>query len=70
MANVTEKINALIETQYWLGYDHTQMAIMAAGAVSGVSDIDILEPAEDIHVDVDWVVVVTDVIIEYAGRRE
>lgn len=70
MTNVRANIAALIEAQYWLGFDHTQMAIMAAGAVSGVSDIDILEPAEDIHIEVDWVVRVTEVIIEYAGRRE
>ncbi len=68
--NITTALNALIEKQRYLGVDHTKMAIMAACALHGVANIEIVEPATDTFVDENWVVMVNSVTVDYAGRSE
>ena len=65
---ITANLGKLIEDQYWLGHDHSHTAIHAACALSGVHHVDIIEPAEDVAVDLDWIVKVSGVTIRLAGR--
>jgi phage-related baseplate assembly protein len=61
---------ALAGDQFWLGHDHTHMAILKAAAQPGVQNVKILEPATDLKVDPMSVVVVTDVVLRIKGRAE
>jgi len=70
MAQLRANIDALIEKQRWLGYDHTRAAIDAALMVSGVHNVSVIEPAEDIMVRNDWFVRVNSVDLQYGGRAE
>ncbi len=60
----------LIEEQRWLGFDHTLTAIHGTLSKGGVPYAEIVEPAADVIVDQHGVVKVTEVLIEYKGRRE
>lgn len=68
LISIKTNLEKLIESQYWLGHDHTLMAINAVCAISGVHHVDILEPTNNIEVGSDWVVKVTDVIVTLSGR--
>ena len=61
-------LQRLIDSQYWLGHDHTHTAIHAACALSGVHHIDIVSPTEDVTIPLDWVVKVTNLTVRMAGR--
>lgn len=67
---IRQRLEALIVDQYWLGHDHTRMAIHAATAVGGVANAIIDEPATDIATPPDWVVKVTGIELEVVGRTE
>lgn len=68
ISTVAANLQKLTENQYWLGHDHTHMAIDAACSISGVHHVDIIEPAENIYVESDWVVRVTEITVTLAGR--
>jgi phage-related baseplate assembly protein len=71
VAGVKTKLAALRDRQYWLGVDHTRMAIAAACAtVNGVQNAIIEEPAVDLSIKPDWIAVVDQIIVEYKGRME
>jgi len=70
MTKLNTAITNLIETQRWLGYDHTHVAISAAMYITGVYNIVIDEPAEDVLVADDGLVQVSDVKLTYIGRGE
>jgi len=67
MDSIRTALAALVEAQYWLGQDHTLMAIHAAAALPGVHNAVILEPTADILVEPDWIVKVNNIVLEYAG---
>jgi phage-related baseplate assembly protein len=65
---IEKNLSILITEQYWLGHDHSLMAINACCAMPGVHHVDIVEPTEDIFVPLDWVVRVNKVEVKMAGR--
>lgn len=67
---LARKLQELVVSQYWLGYDHARSAIDAAATLPGVHHVVIDEPAEDIEVPPDWVVVVTKIGVQIVGRTE
>ena len=70
MARIKANLDALVEKQRWLGYDHTLMVINGAMAIAGVHHADILEPAANINASPKDVVRVTEIILTYKGRAE
>jgi phage-related baseplate assembly protein len=68
LIKIKENLTKLAEDQYWLGHDHSLMAINAACAFSGVHHIEVVEPTEDIFVPLDWVVRVNSITVTLAGR--
>ena len=68
LTKIEGNLEKLILDQYWLGHDHNHTAIHAACALSGVHHIHVVEPAEDVNVDLDWIVKVTGVTLRLAGR--
>jgi phage-related baseplate assembly protein len=70
LAELYDGLDALIEEQRWLGYDHTITAIHGVFARGGVHRATILSPAADVLVSPRGVVQVTDVKINYRGRDE
>jgi phage-related baseplate assembly protein len=71
MINLRRNLEALVERQNWLGFDHTRMAIATAcGNVSGVQNVHIREPAQSISVDLRGLVEVTGIDLSLKGRRE
>lgn len=73
-ANVTltalrQSLEALVDRTAWLGVPLTRMAIaQACGNVIQVQNVNIVEPAADIAVDLRSVVRVTDINLELKGR--
>jgi len=65
---IISNLQTLVSEQYWLGHDHSHTAIHAACALSGVHHVDIIEPAEDVFIPLDWVVKVTNISVLLAGR--
>lgn len=59
---------ALIEKQRWLGYSHTKAAVEAALMVSGVYNVIVDLPTDDVEIELHEVVVVNSVKMTYAGR--
>jgi phage-related baseplate assembly protein len=70
MTRVRDSVNNLIANQYWLGHDHTLMALHAACALSGVARATIIEPTADVLVADDWLVQVKEVTLTLKGRTE
>lgn len=70
LAAVTDALVQLVKDQYWLGYDHTRMAISAACAQSGVYNATIVSPSADVLVNPDYIVQVGTITVEYMGRGE
>lgn len=71
MMNLRRNLEALVEKQYWLGFDHTRMAIAtAAGNTTGVQNVHIREPEQSISADLRSVVKVTEIELRLRGRRE
>jgi phage-related baseplate assembly protein len=68
LTKIGSNLQKLAESQYWLGHDHSHMAIHASCALSGVHHIDIIEPADDVLISSDWVVKVTGITVTLAGR--
>ena len=68
LTKIKENLTALVMDQYWLGHDHSLMAINAACNMGGVHHVDILEPTEDIFVTLDWVIVVNQITVTLGGR--
>lgn len=69
ITTITNNLQKLIDNQYWLGHDHTHTAIHAACAISGVHNVDIESPADDVNVPLDWVIKVTNLTVTLAGRQ-
>ena len=65
---IRQNLQLLVENQYWLGHDHSLMAINACCAMGGVHHVDVLEPTEDIFVPLDWIVRVNSIEVKMAGR--
>jgi phage-related baseplate assembly protein len=68
LEKMKDRVFKLIDNQYWLGHDHSLMAINAACALQGVHHVDILEPTDDVFVGPDWVIKVDNVSVLIAGR--
>ena len=68
VTQIKKNLTKLIDDQYWLGHDHSLMAIHAACAMSGVHHADIIEPVKDVMVPLDWIIVVDTVTVRLAGR--
>jgi phage-related baseplate assembly protein len=68
--NIRTALEKLVDNQRWLGVDHTRMAIFANVFQEGVHRAEIDEPSEDIFVEPDATVRVTDIIVTYMGRSE
>lgn len=62
-------VASLIEKQRWLGYSHTRSAMEAALMVSGVFNVKVDKPVDDVIIDIGDVVEVTKVTLVYAGRK-
>ena len=79
-ADITASLEALIEEQRWLGFDHTRAAIYKAAKVSGVHNVTIIKPEKDLLTGNDGFVRVANYDvptrkftvspIKYAGRAE
>lgn len=70
MAALRASLEALIERQSWIGVDLTRMSIaQAAGNVTGVQDVRILEPATNLLADQRSLIRVTDIELTLRGRR-
>jgi phage-related baseplate assembly protein len=63
-------LDALIEKQRWLGYDHTHTAIQGVLSVGGVHHAVVKTPATDIVVPPWGVVRVDEVRLTFRGRTE
>lgn len=50
-ADITASLEALVEEQRWLGFDHTRAAIYKAAKVSGVHNVQIIKPETDLFAD-------------------
>lgn len=70
MATLHSAVDALIERQRWLGYDHTLLALSAVLGTNGVQNAKIDLPASDLAVDDRGLVKVNSVNLQYAGRAE
>jgi phage-related baseplate assembly protein len=70
LRNIMTSLEALVEQQRWLGFDHTRMAIFAALKQEGVHHADIISPAEDVFVTPRECVRVTKIDLSYMGRSE
>lgn len=68
LAKIALNLQNLVDSQYWLGHDHTHTAIHAACSLSGVHHVDIEAPESDVMVPLDWVVRVTKITVTMAGR--
>jgi phage-related baseplate assembly protein len=68
LTKIKNNLTALVMDQYWLGHDHSLMAINAACNMGGVHHVDVLEPTDDIFVDLDWIVVVNSIEVTLGGR--
>jgi phage-related baseplate assembly protein len=68
LTKIKDNLTALVMDQYWLGHDHAHTAIHAACNMGGVHHVDIIEPVEDVFVDLDWVVVVNAIEVTLGGR--
>lgn len=60
----------LVAKQYWLGYDHTRMAIDKATAQPGVHSNFIRSPTSDVIVDYGQLVLVKSINTRVVGRKE
>lgn len=69
-AQMQTSLQALVESNRWLGSDHTLMDINAACAGKGVYNVVINEPAADVIVGYDGFVQVTAIELTYAGTGE
>ena len=69
ITRIISNLQTLIDSQYWLGHDHTHTAIHAACALSGVHHVDIESPADDVTIPLDWVIRVTNLTVTMAGRQ-
>lgn len=70
MAALRASLEALVERQAWLAVDLTRMSIaQAAGNVTGVQDVRILEPATNLLADQRSMIRVTDIELTLRGRR-
>jgi phage-related baseplate assembly protein len=69
ITKIISNLQKLAADQYWLGHDHSHTAIHAACMMSGVHHVEIVEPAEDAHVPLDWVINVTNITVTMAGRQ-
>ena len=71
MRTLTENLQKLVDDQYWLGFDHTRMAIATVcGNVTGVQNVHIIEPARSLDVDLRAVVKVREIVLNLKGRKE
>lgn len=70
MDKIVLNIANLVNDQYWLGHDHSHTAIHAACRLTGVHHVEIIEPAEDVFVALDWLVKVSKVTVLYVGRAQ
>lgn len=68
LAKVEANLKRAIENQYWLGHDHSLMAINACCAMQGVHHVEVVEPKTDVMVGLDWVVMVNSIEVRLAGR--
>jgi phage-related baseplate assembly protein len=68
LAKIEANLANLVAEQYWLGHDHSLMAINACCAMSGVHHIEILEPKTDVMVPMDWIIRVNSIKVTLAGR--
>jgi phage-related baseplate assembly protein len=68
LAKIALNLQNLVDSQYWLGHDHTHTAIHAACSLSGVHHVDIESPEKDVMVPLDWVIRVTKITVTMAGR--
>jgi phage-related baseplate assembly protein len=68
ITKIQSSLEKLVKDQYWLGHDHTHMAIDAACSMTGVHHVEIVEPTENIFVPMDWVVKVNSVTVTLIGR--
>ena len=55
-AKLKANLEAMVENQRWLGFDHTRLAISGACAITGVKNIEIISPAADVPAPSDWLV--------------
>jgi len=69
LAKIALNLQNLVDSQYWLGHDHTHTAIHAACSLSGVHHVDIVSPEKDVNIPLDWVVKVTNINVTLAGRQ-
>ena len=65
---IYENLTKLVTEQYWLGHDHTHTAIHAACSIPGVHHVDIVSPADDVLIPLDWVIKVSGIFVNLAGR--
>jgi len=68
VTKIQSNLEKLVSDQYWLGHDHSLMAINAACTMSGVHHVDIIEPTENITVPMDWLVRVNKITVTLRGR--
>jgi phage-related baseplate assembly protein len=78
--DMTTSLEALVEEQRWLGFDHTRAAIYKAAKISGVHNVNVVQPAEDLLAGNDRFVRVADYDVptrkftkspvRYLGRAE
>jgi phage-related baseplate assembly protein len=64
------RLATLIENQRALGHDHMRAAISAAVLTGGVSDIEIIQPAQNVSARPNELVRVPSVSVEFAGVKE
>ena len=70
MNSVRASVDALIEKQRWLGFDHTLKSLYGAVDLAGVARAVVLEPATDVLIEPDWIVKVKNVTLTLKGRTE
>jgi phage-related baseplate assembly protein len=68
-ALVRENLNAVVVDQYWLGEDHTHLAISHACKVPGVQNIRIDQPPTSVAADDRTAILVDGITIRTLGRR-
>jgi phage-related baseplate assembly protein len=68
LGKINDNLHQLVNDQYWLGHDHSLMAINAACNLSGVHHVNIIEPVTDVFVPLDWVIRVNSITVTMAGR--
>jgi phage-related baseplate assembly protein len=68
MTKIRDSLAKLLDDQYWLGHDHTLTAIHSACNFTGVHHVDVIEPATDVFVPLDWLVRVVNLTVTFAGR--